>query len=224
MNTVRIFNLLEVLKKKQFHSGTILEIGSYFGSFSLALQKLGYSVTAVDRYDNYGNAFSKNIELMKEAGVQVVSVSRENEEKIISSLPTFDCVISCAVIEHIPHTPRLFLNLLKSKLKQSGIIALDTPNVARYWNRIGMCLGKSPYQSISDQFYCEIPYEGHHREYTGNELIWMLEQLGFKNIDLCYFDYNCLQFDSLTSDHIKCLLSIIEDPEKSDTVLVCGEI
>src|SRR6266851_3165332 len=50
MNNGRILNAVNALRKIDT-LGTVLEIGSAAGSFSLALQRLGYSVTAVDRYN-----------------------------------------------------------------------------------------------------------------------------------------------------------------------------
>ena len=129
-------------------------------------------------------------------------------------------VIAMAVVEHIPHTPRLFLEQLCRCVKPGGMIALDTPNLARYWNRIKLANSESVFMDIKSQYYAELPYEGHHREYTGSELRWMLGQLGCKEIESVYFDYNLHQFDQIDRPHIECLLRIIEDPTYADTILV----
>lgn len=111
-----------------------------------------------------------------------------------------------AVIEHIPHTPRFFLEMLANHVRFGGALALDTPNIARYWNRKWLAEGRSIHQSIAVQYNTDIPYEGHRREYTAAELRWMLEQVGCEAIQERQFDYNLLEFPALCHEHIAALL------------------
>lgn len=152
----------------------------------------------------------------------MISTTREEEDQVTAGLGQFDGVIVMAVVEHIPHTPRLFLQQLRRHLRPGGVIALDTPNLTRYWNRIAFGNGQSVFMDIKSQYYADLPYEGHHREYTGPELRWMLEQIGCSNIKCVYFDYNLLQFEHIDRPHIECLLRIVEDPTYADTILVAG--
>jgi 2-polyprenyl-3-methyl-5-hydroxy-6-metoxy-1,4-benzoquinol methylase len=224
MNVARVLNLHCALLRKGFRGGTVLEIGSYFGSFSLALQRLGYQVTAVDRYGSYGEGFAAYTDLMAREGVRVVATRREDERGAIEALGPFDCVLSAAVIEHIPHTPREFLRLLTDRARPGGLLCLDTPNLTRWWNRLRLCKGETIFQDLKAQYHCEIPYEGHHREYTGDEMVWMMGQLGCADVELTYFDYNMFQFRTIDRPHIECLLSLVRDPSLSDTILVCGRL
>ena len=219
---VRILRLFEALREMGIRNGTLLEMGSLYGSFALAFQRLGFEVTAIDRYDSYGPGFRPAIDLMRSAGVHVVSTTREEETQTIAGLGQYDVVIAMAVIEHIPHTPRQFLEQLVRQVKPGGGIALDTPNLVRHWNRIKLGNGESIFMDIKSQFYADLPYEGHHREYTGPELAWMLEQSGCTGTEIEYFDYNLLQFEQIHRPHIECLLHFVEDPTCADTILVRG--
>jgi 2-polyprenyl-3-methyl-5-hydroxy-6-metoxy-1,4-benzoquinol methylase len=143
---------------------------------------------------------------------------------MIESLGAYDCVIAMAVIEHVPHTPRPLLEQMKRRTKPGGLLAVDTPNVARYWNRRRLAEGQSIFQPIADQFYCDIPFEGHHREYTIDEVRWMLEQLGCADIRLRAFDYNMLQFTRIDRPHIDCLTAIVEDLRQADMILASGRL
>lgn len=221
---VRILRLYEVLVAMGVEHGSILEVGSLYGSFALTLQRLGFRVTAVDRYGSYGPGFQAAIALMEGAGVRVVSTTREAEERVTAGLGQYDCVIAMAVVEHIPHTPRMFLEELRRHVKTGGLLALDTPNLVRYWNRIAVQKGESTFMDIKSQYYAEPPYEGHHREYTRTELCWIMEQLGCKEIGSVYFDYNLLQFDHIHRPHIECLLQVLMDPTHADTILVWGRV
>jgi 2-polyprenyl-3-methyl-5-hydroxy-6-metoxy-1,4-benzoquinol methylase len=156
--------------------------------------------------------------------VRVLSTTREEEDHVLSSLGQFDCVILMAVIEHLPHTPRLFLEELVRHVRPGYILAIDTPNLVRYWNRIRFSQGNSIFANLKSQYYAEIPYEGHHREYTRSELCWIMEQLGCKEIECVQFDYNLFQFDQIDRPHIECLLRMIEDPSYADILLVSGQV
>jgi 2-polyprenyl-3-methyl-5-hydroxy-6-metoxy-1,4-benzoquinol methylase len=222
MTVVRVVRLVELLRRRGLEGGHVLEVGSWLGSFSLALRRLGYEVVACDRYSSYGNAFASNVELMQSDGIRVVSTNRENELDQIAALGQFDIVLAAAVIEHIPHTPRRFLETLYGALRPGGVLLVDTPNVARYWNRRALERGETIFQPVEDQFLSEPPWEGHHREYTAGELGWMLEHIGCHEVGVEFLDYNMLQFDELSAEHIDCLATIVEDPGQSDTILAAG--
>jgi 2-polyprenyl-3-methyl-5-hydroxy-6-metoxy-1,4-benzoquinol methylase len=218
----RVYHLVMALRKLGMQSGKLLEVGSFFGTFAGSLQKLGYQVTAVDRYPNFEGALDGFVNYLRHIGVTVLATTPDDEMAIINQLPNFDVVISMAVIEHIPHTPRYFLETLARRIRPGGLLALDTPNIARYWNRRKLQAGSSIHFDIKDQYFSPIPFEGHHREYTADEMCWMLEQVGCNAVHCELFDYNLLQFPELSHEHIQALLSMTLDPSLADTILVVG--
>jgi 2-polyprenyl-3-methyl-5-hydroxy-6-metoxy-1,4-benzoquinol methylase len=222
MNVVRVVRLVELLRRRGALTGRVLEVGAWFGSFALTLRRLGYEVVACDRYSSYGDAFSAHTKLLEDAGVEIVSTARENELEQIAELGTFDAVLAAAVIEHVPHTPRHLLETLYGAVRPGGLLLLDTPNVARYWNRRAIERGETIFQPLKDQYHCEPPWEGHHREYTADELRWMLEEVGCRQVEVEFLDYNMLQFEELSAEHAECLARIVEDPSQSDTLLAAG--
>lgn len=222
MNVVRVVRLVELLKRRGLDQGKVVEVGAWFGSFALALQRLGYDVVAADRYTSYGDAFDSYVELMEREGVRVVSTDRARELEQLPALGEFDAVLAGAVIEHVPHTPRLLLEAMFAMVRPGGLLLLDTPNVARYWNRRALEAGDTIFQPLEQQFYSQPPWEGHHREYTAPELRWMLERVGCDDVEVEFLDYNMLQFAELSAEHIECLATIVEDPSQSDTLLAAG--
>jgi 2-polyprenyl-3-methyl-5-hydroxy-6-metoxy-1,4-benzoquinol methylase len=224
MNTVRVVRLVDTIRRRNDEGRRILEVGAWFGSFALPLARLGYDVTAIDRYGSYGRAFETFTDLMTDSGVRVVSTTREDEEGSLDDLGRFDVVFAGAVIEHVPHTPRTFLERLAAAVEPGGLLALDTPNLARYWNRRTLASGASTFQPIAEQFFAEPPWEGHHREYTASELAWMLEQVGCVDVETEWFDYNLLQFEVLSEEHVEALCRFLEDPSESDMVLAAGRV
>jgi 2-polyprenyl-3-methyl-5-hydroxy-6-metoxy-1,4-benzoquinol methylase len=220
---IRVAQLIDTLDRMALPPGSrILEIGALFGSFAVALARLGYRVTAVDRYETFGGALDGYTELMQREGIEVISTNRETEVRTIGQLPRFDCTIAMAVIEHIPHTPRIFLEMMLDRTGPGGIIALDTPNLTRFWNRKRLSENESVFQDLKVQYECEPPYEGHHREYTAAEMHWLLDHIGCTDIRLSLFDYNMLQFSEISGPHVECLAAILGDLTCADTILACG--
>jgi 2-polyprenyl-3-methyl-5-hydroxy-6-metoxy-1,4-benzoquinol methylase len=220
---IRVLALVEELQRRGLSSGRILDLGSLYGSFALPLQRLGYEVTAVDRYREYPG-LERVTGLLRAAGACVVETTREDELAMFDSLGTFDAVIAMAVIEHIPHTPRIFVESLVSHVRPGGLLILDTPNLVRYWNRVAINEGQSPFMSIKSQYFTNIPYEGHHREYTGPELEWIMGQGGCEDVRLQYLDSNMVQFEKIDRPHLQCLLAFLQDPNQADTLLVSGVV
>jgi 2-polyprenyl-3-methyl-5-hydroxy-6-metoxy-1,4-benzoquinol methylase len=223
-STTRVYHLIERLRASGVIGGSVLDVGALFGQFAMPLQHLGFKVTAVDRYRGYSGAFDGYTASMRAAGICVVETDRSDEQAFLEALGQFDVVLCMAVIEHVPHTPRELLRALVSHVAPGGVLALDTPNVASYWNRKRLAQGHSIFQPIEDQFFSEIPYEGHHREYTASEMEWMLKQVGCRRVTTSLFDYNLLQFDELTREHIDALLAMSLDATLADTILVAGTV
>jgi hypothetical protein len=112
----------------------------------------------------------------------------------------------------VPHTPRPLLEVLAGAVRPGGLVALDTPNVARYWNRRLLERGETIFQPIADQYDTEIPWEGHHREYMAAELRWLLARVGCVEVEPEFLDYKMLRFDELSGEHTACLATLVEDP------------
>ncbi len=221
-SVIRVYHCAKHLRERGIMRGAVLDVGSLFGQFAVSLQRLGYHVTAVDRYRTYHGALDGFVEFMRREGVTVVPTTREDESEAIAQLGRFDAVLAMAVIEHIPHTPRPFLEMLVSHVRPGRLMVLDTPNIARWWNRKRLAAGESIHQAIENQYYADIPFEGHHREYTRGELTWMLEQAGCCDVRSSLFDYNLLQFSELWPEHREALLAMTVDPTLADTILISG--
>jgi 2-polyprenyl-3-methyl-5-hydroxy-6-metoxy-1,4-benzoquinol methylase len=223
-STIRVYQLVDQLREFGLARGSVLEIGSLCGQFVLPLQRLGFDTTAVDRYRAYDGAYAGYTDYLRRAGVTVVETDRTDERAVTGALGQYDAVIAMAVIEHIPHTPRDFVQSLASHVRPGGLLVLDTPNIARYWNRRRLAEGGSIHPPIEHQFYAPEPFEGHHREYTRDEMMWILAQVDCQDVRSRLFDYNPFQFDELWTEHIEALLARLVDPTLADTILVAGRV
>ena len=160
---------------------------------------------------------------MKNQNINVIHSSEVKEDKDFEKLEKFDVIICMAVIEHIPHTPKYFLEKLRSKLKNGGVLILDTPNLTRLENRINLNNDITTFQNIHSQFNTDIPWEGHHREFTMNELIYILEELKFVNIYNKRFDYHIFGKDRINQNEIHELSKKLIDDTMLDTNFIAGQ-
>lgn len=161
----------------------VLDMGSWLGNFSLAAKYLGYQVAACDDWRQPGLEAQKALFAANEIDCIDRCVIENHVEP-------FDVVLLMSVIEHIPHTPRFLLKTVNRLLKPGGLLILDTPNLAYIYNRRRLNRGESIHPPIQEQFISEIPFEGHNREYTFDELVWMLNASGFFVGSFSFFNYS----------------------------------
>ena len=178
--------------------GRVLDFGSYFGNFALACRAAGFEVDAIDAYREYGAAFASCVSLQQHAGIAVHDFADSAR-----CLPAgnYDAVICAGVIEHIPHTPRQLLTRLTALMKPGGVLVLDTPNLAYLYRRLALLEGQTVFSPIAQQFYTELPFEGHHREYTVAEVEWMLRASGHDLLSVETFNYSVFAQAELSGDH-----------------------
>jgi 2-polyprenyl-3-methyl-5-hydroxy-6-metoxy-1,4-benzoquinol methylase len=192
----RIEKVLDTVQKYGGPDGMkILDFGSWLGNFSLALGLkypiTRYQIVASEMWARYSPALDAQKKLLAINHIDVIDMSM-----IVGRPqgPAYDIVLFMSVIEHISDSPRFVLQTLYHCLKPGGLLIMDTPNLAHVANRRKLNRGESPYVAIDEQFYTCAPFEGHVREYTMNEVLWMLRQTGFFVVDSHFFDYSDIPF------------------------------
>jgi hypothetical protein len=162
------------------------------------LQRAGYAVDALDSYREYGASLAKPCRLLEEAGARVLDFAGVGFDLAALPQQSYDAIVCAGVIEHIPHTPRLVLNSLDSRLRIGGLLVLDTPNLAYVYNRQRLARGESIFCPLGLQYDTDVPFEGHHREYTLAEVRWLLDRLGHERLLLETFNYSIYGAGRLT--------------------------
>jgi len=213
----RIVRVLRALQQ-QSAGARVLDFGSYFGNFSLACRSAGYAVDAVDSYDEYGAAFASVVAAQRAAGVSIQDFSRTGIDLAATPDATYDAVLCMGVIEHIPHTPRLLLDTLTRVLKPGGSLILDTPNLAYLYKRLALLDGGTIFCPIAQQYYTELPFEGHHREYIVDEIAWMLNEAGHEPISLETFNYSFLAHAEIAGPHVGYHDAMDADPSLREVI------
>jgi len=196
----------------------VLDFGSYFGNFSVHCRHQGYQVDAIDSYRFYESAFKGVQDLLRQNGVQVIDFDDVGLDCSGLTADSYDAILCMGVIEHIPHTPRPLLESLKRLLRPQGVLIFDTPNLAYFNNRKRLARGEPILAPIEQQYHTEIPFEGHHREYTEAEVRWMLTAAGFEDIAITLFNYSFLALKELNGSLLEDLQASNEDPSLREVI------
>jgi SAM-dependent methyltransferase len=98
-----------------------------------------------------------------------------------------DVVLFLATIEHLRDSPKPALEEFRRILKPGGILFLDTPNILELRKRLLLLLGKQIMPPI--QFIYNSPiHSDHHREYTLDDLVNVIEWSGFQIVEAGLLD------------------------------------
>lgn len=93
---------------------------------------------------------------------------------------SFDVVLCCEIIEHLPNDPTHLLCEIHRVLVDSGTLILTTPNPVRWRMLLEMIEGRNVYEHLSGFG----TYGRHNREYTVRELNDLLIAVGFVDVDV----------------------------------------
>lgn len=172
---------------KKYNSKKVLNIGGYFGVFDLTMANLHYDITLTEKYEYYGSLFKNVYDILISAGVKVLDIDPVTEQ--ISIGQRYDTVLLLAVLEHIPHSPKLLFTNIKHLMNDEGILIIDVPNAA-YWPKREKALRGKPTLHIENIYRSDTPYTGHHHEYTLAELKSIVEAEGFEILDVICYNYS----------------------------------
>jgi 2-polyprenyl-3-methyl-5-hydroxy-6-metoxy-1,4-benzoquinol methylase len=215
---LRVVKVLHALRKcfcmRGKGSKLIIDYGSYFGNFALAAKLAGYEVIALDFYSN---DFAEVIARLREYGVTVMYTDD------FTAKDSADALLLMGVIEHIPHTPRRVLKKAVNALKSGGFIMLETPNIAYAYKRKRLLEGLSPLPDLQYQYYAKEPFAGHHREFTTDEVRWMLEQEEIEPMEVDLYNFSYLSNAELTQTVMDDLKEGYADPSKRELIFITGK-
>ncbi len=167
------------------------DTGGFFGAFPLALKRLGLDVTMTEALKYYSESFSPLFKYLQGEGVNVVDCDpfEENASEIFKGAK-FDVVSAMAVLEHYPHSVRRFMDFLRSIVSIDGSIYLEVPNISYWPKRWAMMRGRSPLSNIEDIYKSQVPYIGHHHEYSIAELFRLADLADLNVVDQEQFNYS----------------------------------
>ena len=220
---IRMAHAANALARHGVTRGRVLDYGAYFGNFSLMFRELGFSVEAVDAYGEYSTSLAPNVELMQSRGIGVHDFAAVGRDVAGLEAQHYDVVLCMGVIEHVPHTPRVLLEPINRVLKTGGVLVMDTPNLAQLANRQKLARGEAIMTPIGIQYHASVPFEGHHREYTADELVWMVQALGHRPLVCEMFNYSEYAHQTLSGRDVSNHWRQVATPDLRELVLVLSQ-
>jgi SAM-dependent methyltransferase len=218
-SAIRMVRALHALNRAGATAGRVLDVGAYFGNFSLMCLGAGYAVDALDSYRAYGPALERCERLVAGAGGRVLDFADTAFDLSQLAPVSYDIVICAGVIEHLPHTPRPLLEAIDRVLAPSGMLLIDTPNQAYLYNRQRLMRGESIMAPLASQYPVEPPFEGHHREFTVAEIRWMVERLGHDLVALDTFNYSLYALSEISGNDLVNYRQMEADPTMREIIL-----
>ena len=167
---------------------SVCDVGGFWGAFPIALRRLGYDVTMTESLQYYSRTFEELFGFIRSQDVNIVDL--DPFEKDAVGAGTFDVVTVMAVVEHYPHSLRTFMTNITRMMADDGRIYLEVPNIAFWDKRVQMLFGHTPLVPVHDIYFSEVPFIGHHHEFTRRELRQLAEFAGLSVVEEEAFNYS----------------------------------
>ncbi|MCG8999054.1 class I SAM-dependent methyltransferase [Laribacter hongkongensis] len=147
---------------------TWCDIGGFFGAYPLTLRRLGVAVAMTEALKYYSDSFSPLFAYLRQEGVEIID--NDPFENVSLDGRHFDVVSAMAVLEHYPHSQKNFMEFMRSIVAPKGCLYIEVPNISFWPRRWALLKGRSPLPPVGDIYQSEVPFTGHHHEYTMQEL------------------------------------------------------
>ena len=188
----KVFIYLKKLKEENIKNPKILDVGSYPGNMIMLSKKIFESIS---EYCAIGLDLNERfIERMKEHGVMCVNTEIDPQfpdaKKVTDwNIENFDICLLLDTIEHLTD-PVFCLDKINKSLKNGGHLIITTDNITNFLYIADMLRkGQSPnvHPILSSMVY-RGNHRPHHREFSKEELKFILERCGFELVKHEYFD------------------------------------
>lgn len=166
----------------------VCDIGGFWGVWAMTLKSLGFEVTMTESLRFYGGAFQALLDEITRSGISFVDM--DPFEPGVSLASRFDAVTVMAVIEHYPHSLKVFMENVTGFLVPEGTVYLDVPNIAYWPKRMAFLNGTTPLVDARDIYRSAVPFVGHHHEYTMTELRGIAELAGLEVLCEDFYNYS----------------------------------
>jgi SAM-dependent methyltransferase len=157
------------------------------------LRDLGYTVAMTEARGYYSRAFDPLFAFVASRGVEIADYDPFEAN---AALPTrFDAVTVLAVLEHYPHSLKRFMANVRGMIAERGILYVEVPNIAYWPKRVAFFRhGVSPLPPIEEIWESEVPFIGHHHEFTMSELRSLAKLAGLSVAHEDYYNYTLDNF------------------------------
>lgn len=172
------FRITMALLPELPEGATVLELGSNPYFLTRLLRERGLDVTCANWFGPDSGFGDRGEQVVTESGsVHAYRFDHFNieEDRYPYDDATFDLVLFCEILEHLPADPIHALCEINRVLRPGGTVIITTPNASRLSNLLRITRGDNVYEELSGYG----TYGRHNREYTVDELQQLLTEVGF---------------------------------------------
>lgn len=173
--------IVDFLSKSMPAGAQVIDIGFFIPVIPIALAKLGFQVSSIEKLAFYDHALDEIISFATQTyniKLYDLDILQDNIDFLSNQ---FDIVILSAILEHLNGTPRYLLGKAKILGGKDSDYLITVPNVATIRKRLSFLFrGLPPFPSIANYFHSAYPFTGHNREYTLADLEYVLEESEFE--------------------------------------------
>jgi SAM-dependent methyltransferase len=146
------------------------------------------------KYYGIGLGFTQPfVESMEKIGIKLIETELDPFYIKPKQVVPIDCrdadlVLFLDIIEHLA-SPIYALDSANRSLKKGGLLILTTDNITSKEHFLPMLMGKTPllHPILTNMFFVG-DWRPHFREYSKDDLIWLLKHCGFEIMKHEYFD------------------------------------
>lgn len=164
---------------------SVVDLGSGFSPFALALRLAGLNARMMDMFDYIGDVAHgvPTDAVLHVLAKHDVTVTRWDlqRDNIPPDADLRGLVTCLAVLEHFHRSPRPFLTSIRARMPAEGYLLLSCPNAVNLRKRVSVVIGRTNYPPIQNFWTDGDPvWHGHVREPTLSDLGWMTQAAGFQ--------------------------------------------
>ena len=167
---------------------SICDIGGFWGGVPLTLSSLGYRVTMTESLTYYGKSFEALFRHIAAKGVHVVNYDPFEKNSVPPG--KFTMVYVMAMLEHYPHSLKHFMANVLSMIDPRGCLYIEVPNIAYWAKRMALMRGMTPLVPAMDIYRSEIPFTGHHHEFSKHEMRELASEIGLTILREDFYTYS----------------------------------
>lgn len=214
-----IENLIHLLPEK----ACIVDIGFFIPIIPVTLSKLGFRVISFEKLSFYGDALDELITWASSAyEIEVMDFDILNDEILIFR-DRFDAVILSAILEHLNGSPRLLLERASIIGKKNAYYFFTVPNVASLQKRVSLFFkGVGPFPPICVYYNSAYPFTGHNREYSMNDLAYVLKKSGYNILKIEAFNCHIPSVHSI-KDQLNRIIAKIGSESLRDSIIAIAK-
>jgi SAM-dependent methyltransferase len=157
----------------------VLELGANPYFLTRLLRRRGLDVTCANYFGEPHPPSARQVSTSRLTGEEEVfefDIFNVERDRFPYDDGSFDLVLCCEILEHLPHDPTHMLAEIHRVLVDGGCVVVTTPNPVRWDNLRRIVIGENPYETLSGYG----AYGRHNREYTVGELDTLLTEIGYE--------------------------------------------